>query len=46
MDSVGEAAFDFQFGALQNTDNEFMKAYLGLMYAFVVLLTIAMQLMP
>lgn len=27
------AAFDYQFGALANTDNEFMKAYFGLMYA-------------
>jgi len=31
MDSVGEAAFDYQFGALAQTDNEFMKAYFGLM---------------
>lgn len=31
MDSVGEAAFDYQFGALSNTKNEFMEAYLGLM---------------
>ncbi|KAF8638059.1 hypothetical protein AX16_010691 [Volvariella volvacea WC 439] len=31
MDSIGEAAFDYQFGALANADNEFMKAYLGLM---------------
>jgi cytochrome P450 len=31
MDSIGEAAFDYQFGALANTDNEFMKAYFGLM---------------
>jgi len=31
MDSIGEAAFDYQFGALSNTDNEFMKAYFGLM---------------
>ncbi|KAH9485227.1 Cytochrome P450 monooxygenase 169 [Psilocybe cubensis] len=31
MDSIGEAAFDYQFGALRNTDNEFMKAYMGLM---------------
>ncbi|TFK44496.1 cytochrome P450 [Crucibulum laeve] len=31
MDSVGEAAFDYQFGALANLDNEFMKAYFGLM---------------
>ncbi|KAF9567920.1 cytochrome P450 [Agrocybe pediades] len=31
MDSIGEAAFDYQFGALRNTDNEFMKAYFGLM---------------
>ena len=26
------AAFDYHFGALQNTDNEFMHAYFGLMY--------------
>lgn len=26
------AAFDYQFGALSNRDNEFMKAYLGLMF--------------
>lgn len=25
------AAFDYHFGALQNTDNEFMHAYFGLM---------------
>ncbi|KAF8629180.1 hypothetical protein AX17_005765 [Amanita inopinata Kibby_2008] len=31
MDSIGEAAFDYQFGALSNTKNEFMEAYLGLM---------------
>ncbi|KAF9047357.1 cytochrome P450 [Panaeolus papilionaceus] len=31
MDSIGEAAFDCHFGALANLDNEFMKAYLGLM---------------
>lgn len=31
MDSIGEAAFDYHFGALQNTDNEFMHAYFGLM---------------
>ncbi|KAF8893943.1 cytochrome P450 [Infundibulicybe gibba] len=31
MDSIGEAAFDYQFGALANNDNEFMKAYFGLM---------------
>ncbi|KDR75313.1 hypothetical protein GALMADRAFT_249339 [Galerina marginata CBS 339.88] len=31
MDSIGEAAFDYQFGALLNTNNEFMKAYFGLM---------------
>ncbi|KJA27724.1 hypothetical protein HYPSUDRAFT_62766 [Hypholoma sublateritium FD-334 SS-4] len=31
MDSIGEAAFDYQFGALTSTDNEFMKAYFGLM---------------
>ncbi|KAF8995462.1 cytochrome P450 [Cyathus striatus] len=31
MDSIGEAAFDYQFGALANTNNEFMKAYFGLM---------------
>jgi cytochrome P450 len=31
MDSIGQAAFDYQFGALANTDNEFMKAYFGLM---------------
>ncbi|TFK74528.1 cytochrome P450 [Pluteus cervinus] len=31
MDSIGEAAFDYHFGALSNKDNEFMKAYLGLM---------------
>jgi hypothetical protein len=26
------AAFDYQFGALSNKDNEFMKAYFGLMF--------------
>ncbi|KAJ3517646.1 hypothetical protein NLJ89_g370 [Agrocybe chaxingu] len=31
MDSIGEAAFDYQFGALASKDNEFMKAYFGLM---------------
>ncbi|KIM45089.1 hypothetical protein M413DRAFT_441752 [Hebeloma cylindrosporum] len=31
MDSIGQAAFDYQFGALSNRDNEFMKAYFGLM---------------
>jgi len=31
MDSIGEAAFDYQFGALAKADNEFMKAYFGLM---------------
>ncbi|KAG6821030.1 hypothetical protein H0H93_007920 [Arthromyces matolae] len=31
MDSIGEAAFDYQFGALAQTENEFMKAYFGLM---------------
>lgn len=28
------AAFDYQFGALANKDNEFMKAYFGLMYVW------------
>lgn len=27
------AAFDYQFGALTNSKNEFMEAYMGLMYA-------------
>ncbi|EKM51868.1 uncharacterized protein PHACADRAFT_262256 [Phanerochaete carnosa HHB-10118-sp] len=27
LDVIGEAAFDFDFGALDNTDNELMKAY-------------------
>lgn len=31
MDSVGEAAFDYHFGALANEENELMKAYFGLM---------------
>ncbi|KIK68917.1 hypothetical protein GYMLUDRAFT_34925 [Collybiopsis luxurians FD-317 M1] len=31
MDSLGEAAFDYHFGALENKDNELMKAYFGLM---------------
>jgi len=31
MDSIGEAAFDYQFGALTNSRNEFMEAYMGLM---------------
>ncbi|KAF9070864.1 cytochrome P450 [Rhodocollybia butyracea] len=31
MDSIGEAAFDYHFGALDNQENEFMKAYFGLM---------------
>ncbi|KAG6920069.1 hypothetical protein DXG01_010137 [Tephrocybe rancida] len=31
MDSIGEAAFDYHFGALAQADNEFMKAYFGLM---------------
>ncbi|KAF8909913.1 cytochrome P450 [Mucidula mucida] len=31
MDSLGEAAFDYQFGALAQRDNELMKAYFGLM---------------
>lgn len=31
MDSIGEAAFDYQFGALAQTDNAFMMAYSGLM---------------
>ncbi|EAU91561.1 hypothetical protein CC1G_02050 [Coprinopsis cinerea okayama7 len=31
MDSIGEAAFDYHFGALANQENEFMEAYLGLM---------------
>ncbi|KAF8633631.1 hypothetical protein AX15_001320 [Amanita polypyramis BW_CC] len=31
MDSIGEAAFDYQFGALANSRNEFVEAYLGLM---------------
>lgn len=31
MDSIGEAAFDYHFGALTNNENEFMEAYLGLM---------------
>ncbi|KAF5321513.1 hypothetical protein D9619_001359 [Psilocybe cf. subviscida] len=35
MDSIGEAAFDYQFGALANTDNEFMKAYFGLMQVYI-----------
>lgn len=26
------AAFDYQFGALANKENELMKAYFGLMY--------------
>ena len=30
------AAFDYHFGALQNTDNEFMHAYFGLMCAFQI----------
>ncbi|KAJ3821195.1 cytochrome P450 [Lentinula raphanica] len=31
MDSLGEAAFDYHFGALENRENELMKAYFGLM---------------
>ncbi|KXN90138.1 Cytochrome P450 4A4 [Leucoagaricus sp. SymC.cos] len=31
MDSIGEAAFDYQFGALANSKNAFMEAYMGLM---------------
>ncbi|KAF9528519.1 cytochrome P450 [Crepidotus variabilis] len=31
MDCLGEAAFDYQFGALANTNNDFMKSYMGLM---------------
>ncbi|KAG7090931.1 hypothetical protein E1B28_010004 [Marasmius oreades] len=31
MDSLGEAAFDYHFGALDQTENELMKAYFGLM---------------
>jgi len=31
MDSIGEAAFDYHFGALRNDQDEFMDAYLGLM---------------
>ncbi|KIY71128.1 cytochrome P450 [Cylindrobasidium torrendii FP15055 ss-10] len=31
MDSLGEAAFDYQFGALAQKDNDLMKAYFGLM---------------
>ncbi|KAF9467351.1 cytochrome P450 [Collybia nuda] len=31
MDSIGEAAFDYHFGALTQSENEFMKAYFGLM---------------
>ncbi|ESK91018.1 cytochrome p450 [Moniliophthora roreri MCA 2997] len=31
MDSLGEAAFDYHFGALEQKDNELMKAYFGLM---------------
>jgi hypothetical protein len=30
------AAFDYHFGALQNTDNEFMHAYFGLMCVFQI----------
>lgn len=32
------AAFDYQFGALQNADDEFMKAYFGLMYIIFLFL--------
>lgn len=34
MDTIGEAAFDYQFGALANSgvQNEFMEAYLGLTF--------------
>lgn len=32
------AAFDHQFGALANMNNEFMKAYLGLMHVTHVIL--------
>ncbi|KAL0072769.1 hypothetical protein AAF712_000532 [Marasmius tenuissimus] len=31
MDSLGEAAFDYHFGALDQTENQLMKAYFGLM---------------
>jgi len=31
---IGTAAFDYQFGALAQADNAFMKAYFGLMQAF------------
>ncbi|THV06716.1 cytochrome P450 [Dendrothele bispora CBS 962.96] len=31
MDSLGEAAFDYHFGALEERDNALMKAYFGLM---------------
>ncbi|KAL0956199.1 hypothetical protein HGRIS_002356 [Hohenbuehelia grisea] len=31
LDAVGEAAFDYHFGALENQDNEFAKSYFGLM---------------
>ena len=29
---VQPAAFDYQFGALTKSDNEFMQAYFGLMF--------------
>ncbi|KAL9711697.1 hypothetical protein Ac2012v2_004769 [Leucoagaricus gongylophorus] len=31
MDSIGEAAFDYQFGALADAKNDLMEAYMGLM---------------
>ncbi len=31
------AAFDYQFGALAQRDNELMKAYFGLMYEYLKL---------
>ncbi|KAG5715508.1 hypothetical protein E4T56_gene17644, partial [Termitomyces sp. T112] len=39
MDSIGEAAFDYQFGALSQSDNQFMKAYFGLMWVERILST-------
>ncbi|KAJ8518035.1 hypothetical protein ONZ45_g4850 [Pleurotus djamor] len=31
LDAIGEAAFDYQFGALNNTKNDFAESYFGLM---------------
>ncbi|THH31663.1 hypothetical protein EUX98_g2562 [Antrodiella citrinella] len=37
MDAIGEAAFDYSFGSIENQDDEFVKAYQNMVYVHTVM---------